>query len=218
MKTAMLWICVVLLSAACAPTRIAEPTVSGTLPARLELVFASQLPDPYYVLSGPAFTYGRFRVNAEFSDFLRDRLRSAAPPGSTRSGTLKVEVLSLDTGFDEVGLRSPAGPPRQLAWLENPEASAGGLQIADDQEMDGDLNLPETTIKQATMVLRVQLSEAGKVLVDEKLQASFTERYDWYFDHPAMQNWARYDYHSVFKGLYRQAWRELYELLERGLG
>jgi len=217
MKTAALWICVVLLSAACAPTGITEPTVSGPLPARLELAFASQLPDPYYVLSGPAYTYGRFRVNAEFRDYLRDRLQLAAPPGSTRTGTLKVEVLSLDTGFDEVGLRSPSGPPRQLAWLGNPESSAGGLQIA-DREMDGDLNLPETTIKQATMVLRVQLTEAGKVLIDEQLQSSFTERYDWYFDQPAMQNWARYDYRAVFQGLYRQAWRQLYELLERRLG
>lgn len=207
----------VLLVAACMPLANQKPQVEKPLPARLELSFQSNLPDLYYVMSGPAFTYNRYPVNKDFSHYLRGRLQAAAGPPSAPTGRLEVKVLTLTTDFDEIGSALPSSPARQLAML-NSDSPAARLLLAEDVDRDGDFNLPESTTKKAVMTYRVTLTLGGKVVAKDDLQASFSKRYDWYMDPPIMsQDTARYDYGEVFDGLYRQAWQQLRGFLDRNL-
>jgi len=216
MRRTVLWLGLTLFLASCAPTVVQPQPETGVLPVRLELAFHSELPDLYYVLSGPAYTYGRFRVNEDFAGYLRQQLRAVSASGESPEARIAVELLSLTTDFNEIGAGPPAVHPGRLAMATDP-SRIRALQAVADIESDGDFNLPETTIKQAAMTFRVKLSRGERVLAEETLQASFSERYDWYFDHPAMQNWARYDYGSVLQGLYRQAWQQLREFVVRNL-
>ena len=185
-------------------------------PYQLSLDFHSTLPDPYYVLSGPAQTYDRFPVNERFAQLLRERLARQSQPGAERNAVLAVYVEALHTSFDEIGLGPKSGNIR-LAMNETAMADAGPEMVG-DMDRDGDFNLPEETIKQATMELRLVLSSAGRVLGEKSLNVSYTEKHNWYFEHPATLVFARYGYASVLEGLYREAQQEISGFLAAQLG
>lgn len=200
-----------LMVSGCAVTTPPEPVTA--LPYQFSLKFSSTLPELYYVLSGPAYTYGRFPVNRDFSARVQERLARQSQPGAERTAVLEVRLESLETSFEEIG-SAPGKRYYHLAESGTFMADTGPMLLAGDFDSDGDFNLPEETTKLATMDLTVRLTRDGALVAEKDLSVSYRETYNWYFDHPAMQNYARYSYEPVLQGLYREALREISRFLE----
>jgi|GEM_PF-2054531 len=177
------------------------------VPYNLSVGFSSQLPDLYYVMSGPAFTYARFRVNDRFAALLKRQVTRQSTPDSGSSAQLTVKITALHTDFEEIGM-APAKRPIRVAMA----AAAGhGRDIGLDLVQDNtDFNLPETTSKSAVMDLQVRLDAGNRPPAERRIHVDYTERHDWYFEGKSVTlNRDRYDYDSVLEGLYREALKKI---------
>jgi len=193
------------------------PEVIKQVPYRINVDFSSELPDRYYVMSGPAFTYGRFRVNKRFSALLRQRTVKQSNPTSSTAVQLEVHITALHTDFEEIGL-GPTVRPLNLAMAGMlASANDGGMGVQDNMDR-GDFNLPETTYKTADMDLLVSLQKGGQVIAKRPIRAHFTEQHDWYNETPdVLLDRHRYDYGSVLEGVYREALKEISRFIEETL-
>jgi len=205
-----------LLGGCFAPTPAIPPEPIRQVPYQISLNFSSNLPELYYVMSGPGFTYGRFRVNERFSGLLRELASNQSLPGSEAAATLDVHIASLQTEFDEIGQRPAIHPGRVKVAALQPITKVASLELAADME-PGDFNLPETTYKRARLELQLRLRVGDQIVAERLIQVKHTERHDWYDESPAMLSLKRYDYGSVFEDLYRKALKEVSQFLEEVL-
>ncbi|NTU59491.1 MAG: hypothetical protein HGA98_00350 [Deltaproteobacteria bacterium] len=128
--------------------------------------FTSQVPDDYYVLSGPGASYARFRVN----DDLRRALESYAARG-TGSGVevgVRVHLKSVVTDYHEVG--AGRAPHRREAVRT---AALGPILLAD--EGLGEVSIPDEITKTVVLFLESEVTLLGGEPRRRAFKASATE-------------------------------------------
>lgn len=211
---AILPLVIVLSLLACSRQHSLRPLHSArVVPYQLELEFSSALKELYYVFSGPAFTYGRFPVNARLSALLRHQAQQQSSPNASRQVLLKVHVVQLKTEFDEIGQNRLAEP----VLVAMAGSTVWSLLIS-DRDREGDFSLPERTSKTARMALLLRLERSGQLLGEKKLEVEHTESHYWYNDSPVFIDYHRYNYEPVLDELYRKVLAEVGSFVEQTLG
>ena len=134
MKTlkAMLLAGVVALAGCHYPPKEAVPAIQP-LPYHYHLELTSQIPDPYYVLAGPGQSYRRFPFNAWAGQAL-DRQLKLRSGASQPIITVKLNLLSLATGYNEIGL-GPSLPTPLYAGI-------GGGPWFSDRDFEDEASRP----------------------------------------------------------------------------
>ncbi len=195
-------------------SNLPSPTV---VPYQLKLEFSSALEDLHYVLSGPAFTYDRFPVNARLSSLLREQAKRQSSTGATRQAVLQVHIEQLQTEFDEIGQNRPE---KQVLVAMTGAAVAGGgqLLLASDPDGQDGFPLPEVTHKTARMTLFLQLKRAGQQVGEKRVEVEHTESHYWYYEGSGFVGYYRYSYEPVFDEIYRKVLAEVGTFVEQTLG
>lgn len=141
---------------ACIPKEPSPPLVEK-VPFKVLVHFSSQLPNPYYVLSGPFMSYQRFAVNDAFQNRLETYAAAKSDPLATQTLELSVHVISLQTSYDRLGglpegKRQPGVRLAGLGWRGD-----WPLSTLDSRDRDGDGDLPEQITKTATLQTQVTI-------------------------------------------------------------
>jgi hypothetical protein len=199
------------------PYSLSNLPSTRVVPYQLKLEFSSALEDLYYVLSGPAFSYGRFPVNARLSALLKEQTQQQSSPRASSLVVLKVHVEQLKTEFDEIGQNRPAEPVLvAMAW---PSVPGGGWSfLASDYDRQDDFPLPEETHKRAQMTLSLQLERAGQLLGEKKVKVEHTASHYWYYESLAFADYYRYSYEPVLDEIFRKVLAEAGTFVEQTLG
>lgn len=106
----LLCLAVMLLLTGCAagPRRSSALSAAELRARGWELEVSSEVPEPYYVLSGPGQSYKRFPLKAFLEAGLAENL--ARRPSLTGGGSvLRVHLAAVKTGFEEVGVPLSGG-------------------------------------------------------------------------------------------------------------
>lgn len=148
------------------------------VPYRLELDFASELPDPYYVTAGRFDSYARHPVNAMLRQRLEAQLQRRQTATARDSVRVVVRVISLQMTYDEIGRNSLE--PVRLAY--RPIQADVPLVALPDHDGNG-TDIPEETVKTARLEMRVTIGSGEAV---QELTARYREvvRFD--------DSWARW--------------------------
>ncbi len=156
-----------------APVRLAGPEVHPIpppprTPYAIDLVYSSELTDPYYVMSGPGESYARYSITAQFQALLESQRVQLSDPASERSATLAVHLSELTTRYRRLGGSPPPAAPRGPRYAlpgAGPRVvlaswQAGGPGHMLDRE-GGDADIPAEIRKGATLIATVELSGDG---------------------------------------------------------
>ena len=168
------------LVAACTMPPRPQAPPPEPVPYRLELDFASELPDPYYVTAGRFDSYARFPVNAMLQQRLGAQLERRQTAAAKDSVRVQVRVVSLQMTYDEIGRNSQK--PVQLAY--RPMQADVPLVALPDHDGNG-TDIPEETVKTARLEMVVTIGSGSGEVVRE-LTARYREvvRFD--------DSWARW--------------------------
>lgn len=138
----------------CIPKAIPPPLVER-VPYKILLHYSSDLPNPYYVLSGPFQSYGRFQVNAFFQDRLEAYLSDKSDPRAAQAIELLVHVTQLQTTYDRLGnLPAPVHPVR-LAALGMGFGGLGFGGLIGDQDDDRPQQITKTAQLHAQVTIKL---------------------------------------------------------------
>jgi hypothetical protein len=174
---------------------------------RFDLRFTSAVPDLYYVLSGPAQSYARYRVNEQLRKALEGYCGRAVAASGEGAVSLGVHLESVTTNYEEIGAYLPAGDVAGLRL-----ASFEGFGWPNwDREWDGP-SIPERITKSVVLTLETEIARPGAPPRRESSHASATEvidRYHW-------DRWA-YDYAEVIEQAVRNAVVEVDRILRSAL-
>jgi hypothetical protein len=165
LKTILL-VAVVALAGCRYPPKDATPPIQP-LPYHYHLELTSQIPDPYYVLAGPGQSYRRFPFNAWAGQALERqlKLRSGA---SQPTITVKLNLLSLATGYNEIGL-GPSLPTLRYAGV------GGGPWFSDRDFEDDGPAIPSEIHKSVTLKASLTLARGERILSRENLEVQSKE-------------------------------------------
>lgn len=196
---------------ACIPKELPPPLVDK-IPFKVLLHFSSDLPNPYYVLSGPFQSYRSFAVNDAFQNRLETYAAAKSDPLATQTLELTVHVTSLQTSYDRLGIlpegeRQPGVLVAGLGWRDNWLLSA-----FDSRHRDGDDDLPERITKTATLLAAVAIilpgqSEFREAIVARSVQV--LERWD--------MGLGTHDYQPLLVEVQTAALRDIDRVLHRAL-
>ena len=176
-----LWIIVATLGVvfACSMEPVRMPSVEShplPSPARtpfdLTLEYTSELNDPYYVTSGPAESYARYPISAQFRALIERQTAALSTPGSPRRATLSVRVTTLTTRYDQLGAAPTPHPPtgpRYGSMQQHPTVVPATFLA--EYQMDGNSNIPEEIRKGATLTAAVELHGDGFAPVQQTVRA-----------------------------------------------
>jgi hypothetical protein len=189
-KTAILgWLMGVMLSA-CAMAVQEPPVVPASVSAStyvLELRFSSDVPNDYYVFSGPAESYDRFRVNDRLRAALEEYGRRKSGSAGTQTAEVRVHLISVKTRYHQLGASLRPGRLPRVA-------------LADFRMRQEDLSIPREITKEVDLTASVEVVEGGRTLRKETFTVTTSETIERdYYD-----RWA-YDYSGVIRGALRRA-------------
>lgn len=168
---------------------------------RLALTFTSSVPDDYYVVSGPAASYARYRVNDDLREALEGYSGRAAGPSSGEPVRVLVHLESVTTDYRELG-----------AGLWPPPTGIRPAHFADWDGDQGGPSIPEKITKSVVLTLGVRVERPGRGTWDRALHASAVEEIDR--DH--WDRWA-YNYDDVIHASIRNAVAEVDRVLREAL-
>lgn len=187
----------------CVPAK--DAAVSPPLGCRLELRFSSEVPDAYYVMSGPAQSYRRHRVN----DDLRKALEAyaARASGSGEAVGIHVNLKAVKTSFKQEGALPPKKTPK---FAEN--ASAGPIILAATGASNSNIEIPQLVRKGVVLVLEADVYRSGREPKRLSWESSATdeitrETFDLF----------AYNYQNVIETAIRNAVTDLDRLLRDAL-
>jgi hypothetical protein len=164
-------------------TPVAHVQPSGSHALNVE--FSSDVPERYYVVTGPAQSYESLRFNDDFRAALEEYARRKSAPGG-RPATLRVHLLGVSTSYKEIGAPMGDGRHARVSFLM--------------RELTGDPSAPEELTKGVTVVFRLSLETAEGGRGARDLRADVTEVIDRYhFD-----RWS-YDYSEVLDAAIRKS-------------
>lgn len=195
---------------ACIPKE-PPPPLAGKVPFKVLVHFSSDVPNTYYVLSGPFQSYQRFAFNAAFQRRLEDYASTKSDPLATQTLELSVHITSLQTSYDRLGTL-PGGegqPGVMLAGL----GRSGGWPMADaDSPLERFDDLPEQITKTATLLAEVGLTLPGQSEFREAIVArsvQVLERWD--------MGLGTHDYQPLIVEVQNAALRDIDRVLHRAL-
>jgi len=181
----------------------------------------SSLPEPYYVLSGPAETYRAHRVVERFAGIFAYYVARKSGPGKPGIEVV-VNLDALVTGYREVGGMMPAGGVRRAgrAEAEGVQVAAAGRlagwgplgRFGDFARDRGGLSIPYEITKRATLTATVEVSSAGRRFARETVKAEAEEVIRWEDYDP----WA-YDYATVLYAALGKALGEVDRVVDAAL-
>ena len=171
------------------------PEMAAAKGYRMDVSFASEVPEEYYVTSGPAQSYGKFRLNEQFREALERYAREKSDPAGRSSAAVAVRLLSVKTGYEEIG------------------APLGGRVGFVRRALEGNPAAPEELTKSAEATLTVEVEAGGKKLRKETFVGEAKEvigraRFDS----------RSYDYQNVLDAAQRNAIEALDRIVDRSLG
>lgn len=210
MKGRFSWLLLLLgtgLAGACLPAAAPPPLVER-IPYRVVLHYGSDIPNPYYVLSGPFQSYARFAFNEQFQRRLEAYARAKSDPQASRTIDLRVQATGLQTTYDRLGALQGSMP--RLAGVGWP--GDWPLSAFDSRAQDRFDDLPEQITKTATLQLRIDIDSAGTNLLSQTLASRVVQnlqRHD--------MGLGTYDYQPLISGVQEQALIEIDDLLQRSL-
>ena len=138
----------------CIPKEIPPPLVER-VPYKILLHYSSDLPNPYYVLSGPFQSYGRFAVNESFQRRLEAYLSDKSDPRAAQVIELLVHVTKIQTTYDRLGnLPAPARSVR-LAALGLGFGGLGFDGLFGDQDGDRPQQITKTARLHAQVTIKL---------------------------------------------------------------
>ncbi len=154
------------------------------LPYRIAVKTRIQVPDPFPVLAGPGETYVHLRVGGDVSGALARWARVRGTRTARQALAVRVSVLDLEAGYDQIGAERRA-PPVRLASLGMP----GPLAL--DQS---NLAIPEEIRKTLRLTAEIEAAPEGRqpVVRRETVEVTHVVRWEDY------DRWA-YDYGPVWK-------------------
>lgn len=186
--------CVAFLSGCAGPRPMKLPGDLAALPYRVEPVVSSAISDPYMVMTGPAKTYRSHRFNERFNATLERY--AAAVSGGSEPVTLRIDLKSLQTAYDEVGATDEGPYP-----FAGSQTILGPVRLMSLDSFDGDhgdMNIPLEIIKTATLTGTMEILHGDRTLKSAEIQETRTVTVH-YLDYSA---WA-YDYSDVFDAVIR---------------
>ncbi|MDF1552514.1 MAG: hypothetical protein P1P84_05595 [Deferrisomatales bacterium] len=184
-----------LLGCSLAPTRLAGPEVQPLpppprTPYAIDLVYTSALADPYYVMAGPAESYARYSITAQFAALLQHQLVQLSDPGSARAATLTVHLSALTTRYRRLGSSPPPAAPQGTRYAmlgSDPPAILAAWQtgrfgdLMDREDQDADI--PAEIRKGATLIATVEISGDGVAPLRQTVTAEYDDLITrWEFD------------------------------------
>lgn len=195
----------------CIPKEIPPPLVER-VPYKILLHYSSDLANPYYVLSGPFQSYGRFAVNESFQRRLEVYAEAKSTTSAIQTLELTVHAKELLTTYDRLGGLPEERRPSRVAQAGLLGRGDWPLSVFNSRS-DGPFDdLPEQITKTATLQLEISISLAGVPLTTQNLApriVQILERYDL--------GLGTYDYHPLISGVQEQALAEIDRLLQRVL-
>lgn len=195
----------------CIPKELPPPLVER-VPYKILVHYSSDLPNPYYVLSGPFQSYQRFAVNQSFQRRLEDYAATKSTPSAAQTLELSVYVKELLTTYDRLGVLPTNPRPVKVAQAGFPGRGDWPLSAFDSHTRDSSGDLPEQITKTATLRLEISIDLAGVTLAAQSLAprvVQILERHD--------MGLGTYDYIPVISGVQEQALAEIDGLLQRVL-
>lgn len=196
---------------ACIPKEPPPPLVEKA-PFKLLVHFSSELPDPYYVTSGPFQSYQRFAVNDSFQRRLRAYAAAKSDPLASQALELSVHLISLQTSYDRLG--SLPGSKGFSGVLMAGAGWRGGGPVADLDSFDRDPfdDLPEQITKTATLSAAVGISWPGQAEIRDTVVGRSVE---------VLERWdmglGMYDYAPLIAEAQIATLREIDQLLHLAL-
>ncbi len=201
------WLVLLGLGACAAP----RPGLRGPepLPVRVEVEVTSEVPDPYVVLSGPVEAYRRIPVAGLLTRALERYARAVGRPDAGKVVRVRVHLVEVSTGYDEVGARRPPARVR-LAYAGDPGWIPGP---GEDLERDGDLPVPLEIHKSVRLTARVRVAAAGGPPLEQPVSVDVAEVvYQEDFD-----RWS-YDYGPLFRQAVRRLVERVDDIVRRAAG
>jgi len=184
-----IFLALALALAGCAsPGSQSLPEPLPPLPYRITLEFTSDIPDPYYVLSGPSESYLRVPFNSWARDALLRRLAARSAGAPAPEVTLRVHLVSLQTSYREVG-SGPGGGASTSTGLFGPLLLTGG----DFDGGDG-RHIPSEIHKGARLEAELRVDQAGRMLAEKTLTPEARETVYW----EDFNDWS-YDYGDLLR-------------------
>lgn len=192
---------------ACIPKGPPPPLVEK-VPFKVLVHFSSDLPNPYYVLSGPFQTYQRFAVNDAFQNRLEDYAAAKSAPQASQTLELTVHVTRLQTSYDRLGILPDVQPRPGV------RVAAVGFPLTAFDSIDQDRfdDLPEQITKTATLFAEVTITLPGQTGVREEIvgrSVQVLERWD--------MGLGTYDYYPLIVEAQTAAIREIDRVLQQAL-
>ena len=163
------------------------PATTPPAPFVLNQQFSSDVPDDYYVFTGPAQSYDRFRVNERLRGALEEYARRKTGPAGTETAIVRVHLVSVKTRYDQLGASLR---PRRLP----------GLALADFDSYQEDVSIPIEITKEVDLTASVEVLVGDRSLRKETFTVTSSETIDR--DH--YDRWA-YGYSGVFNEALRLA-------------
>lgn len=198
-------------AAGCIPKEIPPPLVER-VPYKILVHYSSELPNPYYVLSGHFQSYQRFAVNESFQRRLEVYAAAKSTPSATQPLELSVHVQELLTTYDRLGVLPEERRPSRVAQAGILGRSHWPLSVFDSRS-DGPFDhLPEQITKTATLRAQITIILPGRTDYREEITARsvhILERQD--------MGLRTYDYDLLIAEVQRTAVRELDRVLHQAL-
>lgn len=166
-----------------------EKLPEQTFPYALEIIFTSQIDNPYVILSGPGESYRRVPFNSwclgKLQSFQKNNFNASDSP----SVTMAIDLIELSTRYDEFGV--------------NPFRAGSSPLSKFGDDTDG-FDVPGEIHKGATLTAEVKLSAGSKTFLATRLNPSFEVT----IPKENSDAWS-YDYGPVLHGLIRELIEEL---------
>lgn len=138
----------------CIPKAIPPPLVER-VPYRILLHYSSDLPNPYYVLSGPFQSYQGFAVNESFQRRLEAYLSAKSDPRAAQAIELLVHVTQIQTTYDRLGILPAPALPVRLAALGLAFGGLGFDGLFGDQDDDRPQQITKTARLHAQVTIKL---------------------------------------------------------------
>lgn len=196
---------------ACIPKELPPPLVER-VPYKILVHYSSDLPNPYYVLSGPFQSYQRFAFNDSFQRRLESYAAAKSNPSASQTLELTIHAKELLTTYDRIGILPEVRRPLRVAQAGILGRGNWPLSVFDSRT-DGPFDdLPEQITKTATLRALVSITLPGRAEYREEITARSIHRLE-----RQDMGLRTYDYDLLIAEVQTAAVRELDRLLLHAL-
>jgi len=195
----------------CIPKESPPPLVER-VPYKILVHYSSDLPNLYYVLSGPFQSYQRFAVNESFQRRLDFYAAAKSTPSASQTLELSIQVKKLLTTFDRIGILPEDRRPVRVAQADLLVRGDWPLSVFDSRSDGPYSDLPEQITKTATLRVQVTITLPGRTDYREEITGRaihILERRD--------MGLRTYDYDLLIDEVQSTAVRELDRVLHQAL-